>query len=74
MLRVSISSTDASLILRWGAPEQVGHIVLVTSIGRTGAGWPNRVLAINEARDAQSLPPVPWGDKPWLPDNQLQPK
>jgi hypothetical protein len=32
-----------------------------------------RVLTINEARDAQVLPPVPWGDKPWLPDNQVQP-
>ncbi len=31
------------------------------------------VLTINEARDAQGLPPVPWGDKPWLPDNQVQP-
>jgi hypothetical protein len=32
------------------------------------------VLTINEARDAQALPPVPWSDKPWLPDNQAQPK
>jgi hypothetical protein len=32
------------------------------------------VVTINEARDAQGLPPVPWGDKPWLPDNQVQPK
>ena len=31
------------------------------------------VVTINEARDAQGLPPVPWGDKPWLPDNQVQP-
>ena len=28
----------------------------------------------DEARGAQGLPPVPWGDKPWLPDNQVQPK
>ena len=32
------------------------------------------ITTINEARDAQGLPPVPWGDKPWLPDNQGQPK
>jgi phage portal protein BeeE len=32
------------------------------------------VLTINEARDGQGLPPVPWGDKPWLPDTQVQPK
>jgi hypothetical protein len=32
------------------------------------------VLTINEAGDAQGLPPVSWGDKPWLPDNQVQPK
>ncbi len=32
------------------------------------------VVTIHEARDAQGLPPVPWGDKPWLPDNQVQPK
>jgi len=30
------------------------------------------VLTINEARDAQGLPPVPWGDRPWLPKNQVQ--
>ena len=32
------------------------------------------IVTINEARDAQGLPPVPWGDKPWLPDNQVQPE
>jgi HK97 family phage portal protein len=32
------------------------------------------IATINEARDAQGLPTVPWGDKPWLPDNQVQPK
>jgi len=32
------------------------------------------VVTINEARDAQGLLPVPWGDKPWLPDHQVQPK
>lgn len=32
------------------------------------------IITINEARDAQGLPPVPWGDNPWLPDNQMQPK
>jgi phage portal protein BeeE len=32
------------------------------------------IVTINEARDDQGLPPVPWGDKPWLPDNQVQPK
>jgi hypothetical protein len=31
-------------------------------------------MSINEALDAQGLPPVPWGDRPWLPDNQVQPK
>jgi hypothetical protein len=30
------------------------------------------IVTINEARDAQGLTPVPWGDKPWLPDNQAQ--
>lgn len=24
------------------------------------------IVTINEAREAQCLPPVPWGDKPWL--------
>ena len=32
------------------------------------------IVTINEARDAQGLPAAPWGDKPWLPDNQVQPK
>jgi hypothetical protein len=32
------------------------------------------IVTINEARDAQDLPPVPSGDKPWLPDNQVQPE
>jgi hypothetical protein len=31
------------------------------------------VLTINEARDAQGLASVPCGDKPWLPDNHVQP-
>jgi hypothetical protein len=30
------------------------------------------IVTINEAWDAQGLLPVPWGDKPWLPDNQVQ--
>jgi len=34
--------------------------------------WPDGPA--NEARDAQGLPPVPWGDKPWLPSNQVQPR
>jgi HK97 family phage portal protein len=30
------------------------------------------VLTINEARSEQGLPPVPWGDTPWLPANWQQ--
>jgi HK97 family phage portal protein len=30
------------------------------------------VLTINEARSDQGLPPVPWGDAIWLPDNWRQ--
>ena len=26
-----------------------------------------RVVTINEVRGEQGLPPVPWGDAPWLP-------
>jgi hypothetical protein len=31
------------------------------------------VVTINQARDAHGLPPVPWGDKPWLPHNPVRP-
>ena len=30
------------------------------------------VLTINEARSEQGLPPVPWGDAPWLPGGWRQ--
>lgn len=30
------------------------------------------VVTINEAHAPRGLPPVPWGDKPWRPDNQVQ--
>ena len=26
------------------------------------------ILTINEVRGGRGLPPVPWGDVPWLPD------
>jgi HK97 family phage portal protein len=31
------------------------------------------VITINEVRSEQGLPPVPWGDEPWLPANWAQP-
>ena len=31
------------------------------------------VMTVNEVRSEQGLPPVPWGDAPWLPDNWKQP-
>jgi hypothetical protein len=32
------------------------------------------IVTINEACEAQRVPLVPWGGKPWMPDNQIQPK
>jgi hypothetical protein len=29
------------------------------------------VVSINEVRSERGLPPVPWGDVPWLPDRWL---
>ena len=29
-------------------------------------------LTINEWRKSKGLPPVPWGDKPWMPVNKVQ--
>ena len=30
------------------------------------------VVSINEDRTARGLPPVPWGDAPWLPGHWAQ--
>jgi hypothetical protein len=36
--------------------------------------WKREAKWLSTARDVQGLPPVPLGDKPRLPDNQVQPK
>lgn len=37
------------------------------------AGWMDRgLLTINEWRESNGYPPVPWGDQPWLPMNKGQ--
>jgi HK97 family phage portal protein len=37
------------------------------------AGWMDRgLMTINEWRERHGLPPVPWGDSPWMPMNKGQ--